>query len=208
MHEKAIMILTYVLGITLSGIVTLSADASRPSPFEGKVVLHVGDSQVEGFYGAFLGTHILFNGATAHHRHGEGGKGVGWWLERNRLARDIVRYQPDIVLVTLGGNDSSRARHPEYRETVERFYRIAGLTGAKVIWVSPPTAIGRASRLQRFRNQVCSVILDVVGEQHFVDSREITADIEHANDGVHFTVDGGREWARRIFPVLEQSLSH
>jgi lysophospholipase L1-like esterase len=208
MHEKAIMFLTLLFGISLSGITALSAEASDLGPFEGKTVLHIGDSQVEGYYGVFLGAFILQHGAESYHRHGEGGKGVGWWLNRNRLVRDLIRYQPDIVLVTLGGNDSSRVAHPEYRESVERFYEIAGGMGARVIWVSPPTAVGQSHRLQRFRNAVCSVILEVVGESNFIDSREITAEIEgRAGDGIHFNVDGGREWARRTFPLLEQSLS-
>lgn len=196
-----------ILGITFSSILTLSAQITPLSPFIDETVLHVGDSQVEGFYGMFLGAHIIQNGATSYNRHAESGKGVGWWLQRNRLARDIRRYQPSIILVTLGGNDSSRVAHPEYRRTVERFYQIARFSGARVIWISPPAAVGRGARYQRFRNTIGTVILEVVGESNFIDSRPITERIEgRTNDGIHFTVDGGREWARRIFPIIEQSL--
>lgn len=191
---------------------TGSPSSQAPNPFAGQVVLHIGDSQVAGFYGYHLGRLIHEREADAYHRHGRVGKGIRWWLTNRRLERLIQRTQPDIILVTLGGNDIWQAKNNplEYDNLIHQLIEI--IRPYHFVWMTPPVAVGDSQHLQPHRDRVTGMLLkhlEVFGSDYFIDTRTVQSTYDEDNrtgDGLHFTFLGGRRWANEVIGQLERKL--
>lgn len=181
--------------------------------FEGKTVLHIGDSQVAGAYGRILGDLITQRGAVSYIQEGRVGWGVRAWnngrlggtgASRPTVEQLAQQTQPDIILITLGGNDHQLALAQEdYPNEIEFLYRSAKENAQTVIWISPPRAVRRSSQLQNGRDVVSQLIHNTVGP-FYVESRDITGEFGRSRDGVHFTVRGAETWATSVMSRLER----
>lgn len=179
--------------------------------FSGKKILHIGDSQVKGPYGRFLGNIVLSAGASSYHSDGRVSWGVVAWLNSRLSPGDtqqaspedlLAQYSPDLVLITLGGNDHFLANRSDYSSKVEELYSKFSSSGALVIWISSPKAVGRSASIQPSRDIVSEKIKSVVG-QNYVETRDITGAFGRTPDGLHFTARGGQEFARAVTSRIE-----
>lgn len=185
----------------------------QQSFFKDKKILHIGDSQVAGPYGRELGTIARERGGE-YVRDGRVGWGVGGWLAGNINGRRghasrpkvdelINRHNPDVILITLGGNDHQRSANESYPDKVRTLYDLAS-QGGQVIWVTPPTAVGRSRNIQPGRDRVAEIIKSIVGAS-YIDSRDFTGEGGRARDGVHFGPRGGRRFAESVASRLENN---
>lgn len=178
-----------------------SETASDQNPFRGKRVLLIGDSQVAGPWGTKLGEILRANhGVTFFAKEGRVSWGVNSWLNRRLTpespiqpsVEDVIsRNSPDIIIVSLGGNDGSngRARRSDYESKVREFFEKCTSRASMVIWSGPPTAVAAASSRQPGRIQAASKINSVVGRA-FVDVFAVTNTTNgRRRDGVHFNAD-------------------
>lgn len=136
------------------------------------------------------------------------GKGVRFFIQdSDGLNRLLESNDYDIIIINLGGNDSSRARSRTYESQVRQLFQTCQAETSRVIWVGPPAYVGENEELRRFRNMIADAIMRVVGQSHFIDVRSMTNTSEgRAGDGIHFTRSGGRTWALRVIPLLENML--
>jgi lysophospholipase L1-like esterase len=129
----------------------------------------------------------------------------GWSTARYQEANDLRALlehngSPEIVVVSLGGNDIVRSRESYERQLgwVVAQARAAG--AQEIVWLGPATSDGAVSDVaaatgeRHERNaQLQSEILPELGV-HWIDSRPVTHE-HHRGDGVHFTRDGYHLWA-------------
>ena len=179
-------------------IVDVAESQSDRNPWRNKRVLLFGDSQVAGPFGSFLGERLRGTEASsAFVKDGRVSWGVPHWL-RGRLRSDspqqssidtiISQNTPDIIIVSLGGNDGSSgyARRSDYTSKVTELWNQVKDRASIVIWAGPPTAVGRNSTRQPGRELAARKIRDVVGRA-FVDVFGVTNTTDgRAPDGIHF----------------------
>lgn len=166
--------------------ITAAALEVAPPPLTGKTVLHVGDSMV--------GDHWGLTRALAAKVEGEGGKVVRNTVvsetiasfDRDSTLRDLLRkHQPDVVVITLGTNDTT-VPHPEVnaRHVASIAKRIAP---RECWWIGPPLVTGKAD------NGIADVIEKSSAPCKFFDSRRL--ELQRGRDGIHPTDKGGAAWA-------------
>ncbi len=169
------------------------ADASTAAPslpsLKGKTVLHTGDSMVGGAEG--------LSPALREKIEAEGGIYKKWYLvavslqafsNDPKFPQKLARYNPDIVILTLGANDVF-APQPEYLAPV--FKRIAKKIGTReCYWMSPPLwkpdTVGFVEQMKKF-----------IAPCKLFDSSGLR--LPRVGDGIHPTDEGGREWAQHFW---------
>lgn len=188
------------------------ADNTERNPFSGKRVLLFGDSQVAGPWGTKLGELLRgTHGASYFAKEGRVSWGVISWLNR-KLTSDsplmpsiedlINQHRPDIIIISLGGNDGSsgRARRADYESKVQELFQKCTSRASVVIWSGPPTAVGAATSRQAGRAVAAQKINTVVGNV-FVDVFAVTNTTNGRRpDGVHFNASSTalEPWANLV----------
>lgn len=180
------------------------------SIWSGKRVLLIGDSMIHGPPGLRMQQGIQNRGGIMDNgmRDGRVGWGVIHWLLGRHSGRSrfiprsgpklpelISIYNPDIVVIGLGGNDWAQSDLERYREKVEQLWEQASRVFDRY-WVGPPDAFPTnksSAELERFRSgrfAVERVISSVVGS-NFIKVSDVTNTREgRASDGIHFTSSG------------------
>lgn len=187
------------------------AESTTENPWENKKVLLIGDSQVAGPWGLRLGQVLRDeNGVSQFVREGRTSWGVYSWLN-NRLRQDseekpslrslIETNSPDILVISLGGNDGSTgfAARQNYQEKISELLSQASNV-SKIIWSGPPTAVGRAAGNQAGRELAARKIQQVLGER-FVNVFGVTNTTNGRRpDGVHFNSNSNAlgPWAELV----------
>lgn len=137
----------------------------------------------------------------------------GWSTARYQRAADLrevllANGRPEIVVVSLGGNDFVRSREA-YREQLAWIVAEARSAGAReVIWVGPATSdatvserAARTGARHEHNAELQRELLPGLGVR-WVDSRPMT-ESRHGADGVHFTREGYVGWAGAVRPEVE-----
>lgn len=173
------------------------AESQVNNPWENKKVLVIGDSQVAGPWGLKLRDLLRNqNSALSVVLEGRTGWGVYSWLQ-NRLRSDseiktslrdlIQQNSPDILIISLGGNDGSSgfARRGNYQDKIRELLEQAQAV-QKIIWSGPPTSVGPAADRQAGREVAARKIQEVVGNK-FLNVFGVTNTTNGRRpDGVHF----------------------
>ncbi len=193
--------------VALFLVALFSATATRARADEPTGVFIVGDSHVR-MLGPMLSRQLSSQGFRVlgwESRH-------GWSTARYRQHDDLRQLleehgRPEIVVVSLGGNDFVRSRE-RYRQDMAWVIEQAHAAGArKIVWIGPATSDGTVSEnaastaLRHERNaEMQRELLPSLGVQ-WVDSRPMTLE-NHGRDGVHFTRNGYTTWANGAFAQL------
>lgn len=124
-------------------------------------------------------------------------------LESSKLEDALARYQPDVVVLYFGGNDTANER---YTSTLTDVAGLAISTGAQLIWIGPALA-ARDDVDERHAAvaQMQRTFFDQAGVP-WINAREFTT-AGHRTDGVHFTQDAYRYQARQIAGRLDAILA-
>lgn len=167
--------------------------------WSGKKVLLFGDSQVAGVFGTALGRKLISRGASEFNKVGRVGWGVISWLRGRFRPTDaqldtiptiIRRYSPDVIIVSLGGNDgpNGSARRADYDDKVRELWDMVRNGAAHYIWSGPPTAVGRGASHQASRAAAAQQIRSVVADANYVDCFAVTNVTDgRSRDGFHFS---------------------
>lgn len=139
----------------------------------------------------------------------------GWSTRRYREAGDLRallqrRGRPEIVIVSLGGND--RVSSPErYAEDLAWVVAQARAAGARqLVWLGPassdasvgPRAAFTGARHEENAELQRELLADL--GVRWIDSRPLTQ-THHGSDGVHFTRTGYSTWTAGVLPALESA---
>jgi acyl-CoA thioesterase-1 len=159
-----------------------------PEPLpKGTVVLHIGDSMADAL-GKPLNRELDKRGIKSYLEAREATYIPEWAGFKMELDRHLAYRKPDLVLVTLGGNEMMI---PKPSERVAAIQRIVEKIGDRpCLWIAAPIWRGLKS----------TGLLDVIRENCapcvYVDTNVLIPDLERLKDGVHPTIPERRRWAR------------
>lgn len=169
------------------------APVRRPLPSESKV-LHVGDS-FAGALGIPLGRILEERGIKSVLKHTDASYLTDWAWDGS-LQKYLWRYNPDLVIVTLGANELGIA-DPERR--IKTLGKITETIGDRpCLWVGIPLWKGR-------QNGLMEVIREHAAPCVYWDSNQLL-DVENMpriSDGIHPTSSARRDWAETLVEWLE-----
>lgn len=166
---------------------------SAPLP-AGTKVLHVGDS-FAGALGLPLSKDLEAAGVRSILKHTDSSYLTTWAWERD-LQDYLWKFNPDLVIVTLGANELAIAE-PEQRErTVKKIVSTIG--DRPCVWVAIPLWNGK-------QNGLMDVIERSVSPCIFMDTNELldVAKMPRISDGIHPTSEARDAWADFVFDWLK-----
>lgn len=170
------------------------AEAQRVPLPEGTKVLHVGDS-FAGALGLPLGARFEAAGVKSVLKHTDASYLTTWAWEGD-LQKYLWKYNPDLVIVTLGANELEIVE-PEQRErTVKKIIETIG--ARPCLWVAIPLWKGK-------QNGLMDVIERSVGACTFMDTNKLmdVAKMPRIKDGIHPTSQARADWADLVVDWLE-----
>lgn len=106
-------------------------------PPEGARVLLIGDSYSVGFGPQLADFAALCK--TPYHHHGVVGASVTQWDRDEWLNPQLAAIQPNVVLISLGGNDFQRNDPAHVAQRIDNLLARIKAAGARPLWVAPPT---------------------------------------------------------------------
>ena len=171
-----------------------AAPAALPPPLpEGTTVLHVGDSMADAL-GKSLKRELEKRGVENYLEAKEATYIPEWAGFKMELDRHIARRKPDLVIVTLGGNE---VKMPDPTVRVDAIKRLVAKIGDRpCLWIAAPLWPGLTT----------TGILDVIRENCapciYVDTNVLIPDLERLNDKVHPTIPERRRWAKLMIRWL------
>lgn len=150
------------------------------------VVLHIGDSMADALGGAF-NAELAKHGVKGYLEAKEATYIPQWAGFKMQLSSHIAHRKPDLVVVTLGGNET---KMPDPTERVDAIKRLVKKIGDRpCIWIAAPLWEGLEH----------TGILDVIRENaapcRYVDTNAMIPDLERY-DGIHPTIPERTRWAR------------
>jgi hypothetical protein len=120
-----------------------------------------------------------------------------WAGEKMGLRQMLSQYKPDLVIVSLGGNEVE-INDPTRR--IKPIKRLVEAIGERpCVWVGTP----RWKKLHH--TGLMEVIRDNASPCRFVDSDVLVPNLETLKDGVHPTMPERKRWAKRMIAWLEQN---
>lgn len=137
----------------------------REEALREHTVLLLGDSLIATSFGEHLESRLDSHPLIRCKRRAKTSSGLARpdffdWMEEGQ--REVVRHNPEVVVVILGGNDGQpllerKGRggvswgkpewEPAYRQRVESFLQVLAAPGRRVLWLAlPPTGLPRFER--------------------------------------------------------------
>lgn len=165
----------------------------EPASLRGKKVLHVGDSMVGGNWGLTraLEAKLEPEGAKIV-RHTKVSETLAS-MDKDPTLKDLLRtHEPDIVIITLGTNDTD-VPHPEvYAKHVAN---IASRIGSRECWWMGPPKDSPVNKVIKENSAPCK----------FFDSS--TLKLDRTKDGIHPSDKGGGQWANEFWVAFRAAPS-
>lgn len=164
----------------------------------GTKVLHVGDS-FAGALGLPLGRLLEERGIHSILKHTDASYLTDWAWD-GQLQKYLWKYNPDLVIVTLGANELGIADPARRIKTIRKITSTIG--DRPCLWVGIPLWDGR-------QNGLMDVIQDHASPCIYWDSNEVldVAAMPRISDGIHPTSSARESWAAVLVSWLEQHLS-
>jgi len=153
-------------------------------------VLHVGDS-FAGALGVPLARRLKEHGLRSVLEY-QTASYIPTWASGNELTEYVVKYSPDLVLITLGANEFDLTNPEQRAHSVQRL--VERLEGRPCVWISPP----------RWKKDtgVLGVIEHNSAPCRFLDTDKIVHDLGRKSDKIHPNDEGREAWAEAVFEWL------
>jgi acyl-CoA thioesterase-1 len=174
-----------------------SATPALPPPLpEGTTVLHVGDSMADAL-GKSLHLELKARGIKSILEAKEATYIPEWAGYKMKMDSHLRYHDPDLVIITLGGNET---RMPDPTERVDAIKRLVAKVGDRpCLWIAAPLWPGLET------TGILDVIRDNCAPCHYVDTNALIPDLERLGDGVHPTIPERRRWAKFMIRWLLQN---
>ena len=175
-----------------SGVAADGAEApALPSLPKGTVVLQVGDSMADAL-GKDLGRELEARGVRSILKAKEATYIPEWAGFSMGLKNLLIIHKPDLVIITLGGNEVAM-RDPSVRaEPVRKIVEAIG--DRPCVWVGAP--------LWGPHTGILDVIRSNCSPCRFVDTNALVPNLERLKDGVHPTLPERKRWAKAMVEWL------
>lgn len=181
------------LAATGIGVATLLL-ADRPKLKPGMKVFLLGDSLAVGLSVPLRA--LSKDYGIVFQSMGKVGSRIDQWALDEDMYDAVQKFQPDLVLVSLGTNDEYLAGDGGSRQAPfldKLLYRLRGVS-KDVVWIGPPK-LPKAGT-----NGVIPEILKAIPRSHYIPSQEY--DIPRAPDQLHPTIAGYAYWASLVWRHL------
>ncbi len=166
----------------------VDAGDDAPPALTGKTVLHVGDSMVGGEWGLTRALERKFTAEGAKLvRHYKVSEEILQFEKAKVLEGLVAKHNPDIVIITLGTNDTLAPFPQSLASHVANVAKQAG--GKECYWMTPP--------ITKKETGLTQVIRDNAAPCTVFDSSKLKLEI--GKDGIHPTERGAQEWAARFW---------
>ncbi len=183
--------------VTTSAPVASSAPTAPPSPRTLELprettVLHVGDSFVHSGLTQRLKEHFTAGGIRLIARAEQSTNSMDW---AKRMPDAIASTKPDLVIVTLGGNEIG-SRHLDVQARAIR--RIVSTIGDRpCVWTTPPLWIAESGLFDTLQSNVAPC-------RFFETDKEVGKFIPRRGDKIHPTMEGGAMWADSLIAFFKR----
>jgi hypothetical protein len=169
------------------------SEAPLPLP-EGTKVLHIGDS-FAGALGRPLGELFEAAGMRSVLKHTDSSYLTDWAWDGN-LQKYLWKYNPDLVLVTLGANELEIVEPKQREKTVKKI--ISTIGERPCVWVAIPLWDGP-------KNGLLDVIKEHAKPCVYMDTNVLvdTSKMARIHDGIHPTTPARRDWAAFVADWLK-----
>jgi hypothetical protein len=168
------------------------APASKELP-RGTRILQVGDSFADAL-GKELGKLLKESGLRTTIET-KTPSYIGDWAFGPTLPKMLARFDPDLVLVTLGANE---LEIPEPAQRVGPIQRLVKLLGERpCVWILPP--------LWKQDTGVMQIIKDNARPCQVLDSSALVPDLPRGPDHIHPSTQGRLIWATAVLDWLKQA---
>ncbi|HSC86930.1 MAG TPA: SGNH/GDSL hydrolase family protein, partial [Polyangiaceae bacterium] len=176
----------------VAGAKSAAAAGSAQVP-SGTKVLHVGDS-FAGALGVPLGKRLEEHGVHSILKHIDASYLTTWAWQQD-LDRMVWKYNPDLVVITLGANELAIVEPEQRSRAIHKI--VESLGGRPCVWVGIPLWNGPGNGL-----------LDVIARESrpcsYLDTNALmdTAHMARISDGIHPTSSAREQWAGVVFDWL------
>jgi lysophospholipase L1-like esterase len=175
---------------SLGAQAVLSFQAGKqPSLPQGTTVLHIGDS-FAGALGIPLRQELAQHGVKTA-LHFQTASYIPTWAHHKKLPLYLLQHRPDLVVITLGGNELAIDNPAQRAGTIRRLVKKLG--DRPCVWVVPP--------LWKEENGLTRVIRESCLPCRFMDTNALIRDMPRA-DGVHPTQEARGDWAKLVVAWL------
>ena len=167
--------------------------APATTPFPAKTtVLHVGDSFVHSGLTQRLKEVFSAEGVRIIARAQHSTNSLDW---AKRLPDDISSTQPDLVIVTLGGNEIG-SKHLDVQARAIR--KIVATIGERpCVWTTPPLWMPESGLFDTLQANVAPC-------RFFETDKQVGRYIPRREDKIHPTAEGGAIWADSLVSYLRK----
>ena len=119
------------------------------------------------------------------------------WAWDGNLQKQIWKFNPDLVLVTLGANELGISTPNDRAKTIQKI--VAILANRPCVWVAIPLWNGP-------QNGLLEVIRQNVGHCVYLDTNALidTSHMQRIKDGVHPTAAARDDWAELVLTWLKE----
>ena len=159
---------------------------------KGTTVLQIGDSFAESL-GAPLGRHLKRLGIRSV-LASKTPSYIPTWASSSELTQLLAKHRPDLVLVTLGGNEFDIPEPNDRVQAVERL--VAQLGSRPCVWITPP----------RWKKDtgVLAVIRAHAAPCRYLDTDELVPNLPRGRDKIHPSEPGRESWAQAVLGWLKR----
>jgi len=172
-------------GDALYDAVVTAGNPPPPLP-RGSTVLTIGDSMAQAL-GVSLGRRLKKRGLRHYMAAKAGTRLSDFAGPRMAIWQDIAFHDPDLVIISLGGNEVTQSDPTHRVWAIERL--LAQVGDRPCVWVATPLWPGFAHA------GIMDVIRAHVGHCRYVDTNALIPHMERTNDGIHPTWPEREKWA-------------
>lgn len=169
--------------------------APAPPLPPGTKVLHIGDS-FAGALGLPLGKLLENGGVRSVLQHTDSSYLTDWAWD-GKLQQYLYKYNPDLVIITLGANELAIAEPEQREKTVRKI--VATIGDRPCVWVAIPLWSDE-------HNGLLEVIRASSAPCVYYDTNRLfdARRMPRIHDGIHPTKDARRAWAESFFGWLTE----
>lgn len=167
-----------------------STDVTVPELPAGTTVLHIGDS-FAGALGIALNEQFKRHGVRGVLRY-KTASFIPTWAFQENVPLMMLRYQPDLVLISLGANELEIIDPPSRAPVIRRLVQALG--GRPCVWIAPPLWAGETGLLK--------VIREHAAPCRYMDSTALVPNLPRAKDQIHPSMDAREPWAKVVVEWL------
>ena len=178
---------------------TPSAEAKpvQPGPLpKGTKVLHVGDSMADAL-GKSLRRELKQLGVANRLKAKEATYIPEWAGYKHGFRGLLKSYKPDLVIITLGGNEVAMPDPSVRARPVRKMVKLIGDTPC--LWIAAPLWPGAR------HTGVLDVIRDNCAPCIYVDTNKLIGAMDRTRDKIHPTIRERKRWARYMIRWLRHN---